>query len=180
MGVALCLKKFADPCTNRYVVAWHIKGTSYSYCLLAMPSPTGRKMGDHFILDCTTTVNHKIHSRTSHGGPEGEKSYSCTLSLTSALNEGGWAPEPGSTGEENLAPTGIRFPDRPARSESLYRLRHTTLHYKASRNSSRNIWHSQSLVTITTFIPSTDTLLCITTPEGLFKLSTISLNMRTM
>jgi hypothetical protein len=26
------------------------------------------------------------------------------------------------TGAENLAPTGIRFPDRPARSESLYRL----------------------------------------------------------
>jgi hypothetical protein len=26
------------------------------------------------------------------------------------------------TGEENLAPTGIRSPDRPARSESLYRL----------------------------------------------------------
>jgi hypothetical protein len=25
-------------------------------------------------------------------------------------------------GAENLAPTGIRFPDRPARGESLYRL----------------------------------------------------------
>jgi len=33
---------------------------------------------------------------------------------------------PGSvwTGAENLTPTGIRFPDLPARSESLYRLRH--------------------------------------------------------
>jgi len=29
------------------------------------------------------------------------------------------------TGAENLAPTGIRFPDRPARSESLYRLSYT-------------------------------------------------------
>jgi len=28
------------------------------------------------------------------------------------------------TGAENLAPTGIRFPDRPARSQSLYRLRY--------------------------------------------------------
>ena len=28
----------------------------------------------------------------------------------------------GWTGAENLAPTGIRSPDRPARSESLYRL----------------------------------------------------------
>jgi hypothetical protein len=36
---------------------------------------------------------------------------------------GGWvAPGPVSTDAENLAPTGIRSPDRPARSQSLYRL----------------------------------------------------------
>ena len=69
--------------------------------------------------------------------------YSSTLSLTSALDGGGWsAPRPGRftpwkyplaivqeaggapgpvwTGAENLAPTWIRSPDRPARSESLY------------------------------------------------------------
>jgi hypothetical protein len=41
---------------------------------------------------------------------------------------GGWvAPEPVWTGAENLAPTGIRSPDRPARSESLYRLRYPAL-----------------------------------------------------
>ena len=34
----------------------------------------------------------------------------------------GWAPGPVWIGAENLAPTGIRSPDRPARSESLYRL----------------------------------------------------------
>ena len=34
----------------------------------------------------------------------------------------GWAAGSGSTAEENLASTGIRFPDRPARSESLDRL----------------------------------------------------------
>ena len=36
----------------------------------------------------------------------------------------GWAPGPVWKGAENLAPppTGIRFPDRPACSESLYRL----------------------------------------------------------
>ena len=68
--------------------------------------------------------------------------YSSTLSLTSAIYgagnkrhtpaallsgkdpvpivlEAGWAPVPGA---ENLAPTGIRSPDRPARSVSLYRL----------------------------------------------------------
>jgi hypothetical protein len=32
------------------------------------------------------------------------------------------APRPVWTGAENLAPTGIRYLDRPARSESLYRL----------------------------------------------------------
>ena len=71
--------------------------------------------------------------------------YSSNLSLTSALyggvwsaprpdrftprkdpvpivQEAGWTPGPVWTGAENLAPTGIRSPDRPACSESLYRL----------------------------------------------------------
>jgi hypothetical protein len=30
------------------------------------------------------------------------------------VHEAGWAPEPMWTGAENLATTGIRFPDRPA------------------------------------------------------------------
>ena len=74
--------------------------------------------------------------------------YSSTLPSTSALDVGGWsAPRPGRftpgkdpvpiveeagwaqgsvwTGAENLGPTGIRSPDRPARSESLYRLSYT-------------------------------------------------------
>ena len=38
------------------------------------------------------------------------------------INEAGWSPGPIWTGAENLAPTGIRFPDRPTRSQSLYRL----------------------------------------------------------
>ena len=36
----------------------------------------------------------------------------------------GWASEPLWIGAENLAHTGIRPPDLPARSESLYRLRY--------------------------------------------------------
>ena len=39
------------------------------------------------------------------------------------VQEAGWAPGP-ATVAENLAPTGIRSPDRPARSQSLYRLRY--------------------------------------------------------
>jgi hypothetical protein len=38
------------------------------------------------------------------------------------VQEAGWAPRPVWTGAENLAPTGIRSPDRPARSQSLYHL----------------------------------------------------------
>jgi hypothetical protein len=38
------------------------------------------------------------------------------------LQEAWWAPGPVWTGSENLAPTGIRLPDRPACSQSLYRL----------------------------------------------------------
>ena len=87
----------------------------------------------------------KGHPITGHEGPEGEQMYSSTLPSTSALDEGGWSTKrPGRftpwrdpvpivqeagwapglvwTGTENLAPTGIRSPDRPTRSESLYRL----------------------------------------------------------
>ena len=38
------------------------------------------------------------------------------------VQEAGWAPGPVWTGAENFAPTGIRTPERPARSQSLYRL----------------------------------------------------------
>jgi hypothetical protein len=38
------------------------------------------------------------------------------------VQEAGWAPGPVWTGAVNLASTGIRSPDRPARSQSLYRL----------------------------------------------------------
>jgi hypothetical protein len=40
------------------------------------------------------------------------------------VQEAGWAPGPVWTDPENLAPTGIRSPDRSARSHSLYRLIH--------------------------------------------------------
>jgi len=36
------------------------------------------------------------------------------------VQEAGWAPGPVWTGAENLAPTRIQSPDRPARSQSLY------------------------------------------------------------
>jgi len=44
------------------------------------------------------------------------------------VQKAGCAPEQVWTGAENLAPTGIRSPDRPARSQSLYRLRYLGPH----------------------------------------------------
>ena len=38
------------------------------------------------------------------------------------VQEAGWAPGSVWTGVKNLATTGVRTPDRPARSQSLYRL----------------------------------------------------------
>ena len=90
-------------------------------------------------------VKGKVQPRTGHEGPEGEQMCSSTLPSTSALDGGGWStPHPGRftpgkdpvpivweagwtpgpvwTDAENLPSTGIRFPDCPARSESLYRL----------------------------------------------------------
>ena len=57
-----------------------------------------------------------------------------------------WAPRPVWIGVENLTPTGIRSPDRPARSQSLYRLRYPAYiwnykkamkHLKQHRSSNR-------------------------------------------
>ena len=45
------------------------------------------------------------------------------------VKEAGWASGPVWTGAENLAPTGIRSPERPARRQSLYRLRYPD-HYE--------------------------------------------------
>ena len=95
-----------------------------------------------YIYIYSYTYKVKVHPRTGHEVPEREL-YSFTLSSTSAL-DGGWVvnatPRPlyprerrgnhciggwvdsGSVwrGAEDLAPTGIRSLDRPARSESLY------------------------------------------------------------
>jgi len=45
--------------------------------------------------------------------------FTCGKDPVPIVQEAGWAPGPVRTGAENLAPTGIRSPDRPARSQSL-------------------------------------------------------------
>jgi hypothetical protein len=87
--------------------------------------------------------------------------YNCIISLTSSLDivgwstprpghftpgkdpvaivyEVGWAPGPVWTGAENLAPTGIRSPDRPVPRESLYRLRCLSQGYSVLFNGAGN------------------------------------------
>jgi hypothetical protein len=100
-------------------------------------------------------IKGRVRAITRHENPDGKESYCATLSLTSALDggrgcqrygrftpatdtvrivqEGGWAPGPVRTGAENLALTGIRSPDRPARSESLYRLSYRGPHTYVAR-----------------------------------------------
>ena len=95
----------------------------------------------------------KGHPRTGHEGPEVEQMCISTLSLTSALDGGvdGQRHAPGRfTPRKEIRyplyrrlggplgrsgrirkispPTGIRSPDRPARSESLYRLSYSGSH----------------------------------------------------
>jgi len=82
------------------------------------------------------------HRRTDHEGPEKDWRYNFTLSLPSALDEGGrstprpclfapwkhpvpivleveWPSGPVWTGAENFGTVEIRSPDRSARNESL-------------------------------------------------------------
>jgi hypothetical protein len=69
------------------------------------------------------------------------------------VQEAGWAPGPVWTGAENLAPTGIRSPDHPAHSQSLYRLSYPAhlcdlysspniIWVKKSRRNRCGMWHT--------------------------------------
>ena len=62
------------------------------------------------------------------------------------MQEAGWTPGPVWTGAENLAYTGIRSPDRPARSQSLYRLSYRGPHSRI--RVSHNLYSSVNTVRI--------------------------------
>ena len=68
------------------------------------------------------------------------------------VQEDGWATGPVWTGAENLASTGIRYPDRSARSQLLYRLRypaHSKVRYYIRTNNVQllrnNTWYTLNL-----------------------------------
>ena len=54
----------------------------------------------------------------------------------------GWAPGPVRTGTVNIARTEIRSPERPARSQSLYRIRYAGLHNKEYTIYWLTDWHA--------------------------------------
>ena len=62
----------------------------------------------------------------------------------SIVQEAGWAPGPVWTGAENLASTGIPSPDRPACSQSLYRLRYPV--HIPKKTCTSNVGHPQILI----------------------------------
>ena len=116
----------------------------------------------HKPTNCVT-IKLKFHSRTGQESPEEQQDYSSTLSLSWTLErmggqchvqvglpkgkrpvtivrDAGWTPGLVWTGAEYLAPTTIRCPDSPVRSEWLYRLSYCgpQLHYnKATKLGTR-------------------------------------------
>jgi hypothetical protein len=99
---------------------------------------------EYLVVTCYIycTVKGKGHPITGHQAPRGEQSNSSILSqprrwegslvsttprllypekdLVTIEQQVGWAPWPVWTCATYLALTGIRSPDRPARSQSLY------------------------------------------------------------
>jgi hypothetical protein len=94
-------------------------------------------------MNFTFNGKGKVHPRIGYEGLKGEYRFSSTLSLTSALDgmtgqhhasaaltpeerpgtycTGGWVGSTAGLDECGISrPTGIRSPDRPARSEWLY------------------------------------------------------------
>ena len=54
------------------------------------------------------------------------RSFTPDKDVLPIVQEAGWSPGPVWTVTVNLTPTGIRSPDRPTRSQSLYRLSYRT------------------------------------------------------
>jgi hypothetical protein len=65
------------------------------------------------------------------------------------VQEAGWASEPVWTCAKNVAPTGIRSPDRPARSQSLYRLSYPAPRYYILSVKCADVWKVCSFLKLT-------------------------------
>jgi hypothetical protein len=80
-----------------------------------------------------------------------EVKFTLRVSITFGKNpvpivqEAEWAPAPVWTDAENLALAGIRSPDRPARSQSLYRLSYPA-HFLSFVNRAKRSCHEKRIV----------------------------------
>ena len=59
---------------------------------IILTTHTGPPSGKDYY--CQYNDKGKVHPRTGHEGPNGEKRYSTTPSLTLALHGGGWSKPP--------------------------------------------------------------------------------------
>jgi len=57
--------------------------------------------------------------------PEPQKFYRQERAPLLFVHEAGWASESVRTSSENVVSTGVRIPDHPTHSESLYQLRYS-------------------------------------------------------
>ena len=93
------------------------------------------------------------------------------------VQEAGWAPGPVWTGAENLAPTGVWSPDRPTRSQSLYRLSYPA--HNVTKAMSQNFYFSLDCILFwpTRYVTKLDNLcvsrICIRHKMLCFFLTTI-------
>jgi hypothetical protein len=95
---------------NAYALSLSLSLSHYSIHLLVnLENPSGKYgINTNCIL---VKVKGKVHPITCHEGTDRVLRYSCTLSLTSALEKGGRStpcphPFPGVTQEKNAIPTG--------------------------------------------------------------------------
>jgi hypothetical protein len=119
----------------------------------------------HLSDDFTEYVKVNVETKFSLEHPTKAQRGSRSIALLSELDEGGWstprpgcftprkdpvptvqevgwAPGPVLTGAENIASAGVRSPHRPARSESLHRLRYpgSLIEYVRYENNSGKNW----------------------------------------
>jgi len=116
-------------------------GTKGQHVICRPPKPLNPSSKVKIKVKCTIAQAPRLCTgRTAHRGSRGialffhdhgtRRGWGVSVTPRSLFNpwknsvpivqEAGWAPGPVWTGAKNLAPTGIRSPDRPARSQSLY------------------------------------------------------------
>jgi hypothetical protein len=127
---------------------WCIFGISHIFLLviLIFKGLTARRLYKSFgvkglmgiVQDCTV-FNCRVNLGTRRGGWSAPRPGRFTPGKDPVPieQEAGWAPGTVWACAKNLVPTGIRSPDRPTRSQSLYRLSYPVPHIITARTAER-------------------------------------------